>query len=103
MPKKDTKLENLSKTVHMLAEKTRLSELENLDYIFMEHYYTQLAGMMIDSRVKCGILLRIFWALSFPVEGFCYHPSGRIAGYAEGNINPDGGNGWAASNRLRNC
>jgi len=49
MPKKDTKLENLSNTVHMLVEETRLSELEDLDYIFMEHY-TQLAGMMTDSR-----------------------------------------------------
>jgi len=49
MPKKDTKLENLSKTVHMLVEEIRLSELENLDHIFMEHY-TQLAGMMTDSR-----------------------------------------------------
>jgi len=43
MPKKETKLENLSKTVYMLVEETRLSELEDLDYIFMEHY-TQLAG-----------------------------------------------------------
>lgn len=49
MPKKDTKLENLSKAVHILAEEIRLSELENLDHIFMEHY-TQQAGMMTDSR-----------------------------------------------------
>ncbi len=49
MPKKDTKLENLSKTIHMLVEETRLSELKGLDHIFMGHY-TQLAGMMTDSR-----------------------------------------------------
>ncbi len=31
MPKKDTKLENLSKTIHMLVEEMRVSESDGLD------------------------------------------------------------------------
>ncbi len=49
MAKKDTKLENLSKTVHMLIEEIRLSETEGLDCIFMD-VYSQQANMMTDSR-----------------------------------------------------
>ena len=49
MAKKDTKLENLSKTVHMLVEEIRLSETEGLDRLFMD-VYSQQAGMMTDSR-----------------------------------------------------
>ena len=49
MTKKDTKLENLSKTVHMLIEEIRLSETEGLDRIFMD-VYSQQADMMTDSR-----------------------------------------------------
>jgi len=49
MPKKDTKLENLSKTIHMLVEEMRVSESNGLDRIFME-YYTQQASMMTDTR-----------------------------------------------------
>lgn len=49
MAKKDTKLENLSKTVHMLIEEIRLSETEGLDRIFMD-VYSQQADMMTDSR-----------------------------------------------------
>ncbi len=70
MPKKDTKLENLSKAVHILVEEIRLSELENPDHIFMEHY-TQLAGMMTDSRQQGkvwhsfkdipGVVFLVFW------------------------------------------
>lgn len=33
MAKKDTKLKNLSKTVHMLVEEMRVSEVEGLDHI----------------------------------------------------------------------
>ena len=51
MTKKDTKLENLSKTVHMLIEEIRLSETEGLDRIFMD-VYSQQADMMTDSRAK---------------------------------------------------
>ncbi len=47
MAKKDTKLENLSKTVHMLIEEIRLSETEGPDRIFMDAY-SQIA----DSRPK---------------------------------------------------
>lgn len=49
MAKKDTKLENLSKTVHMLIEEIRLSQTEGLDRIFMD-VYSQQADMMTDSR-----------------------------------------------------
>ena len=49
MAKKDTKLENLSKTVHMLIEEIRLSETEGLGRIFMD-VYSQQADMMTDSR-----------------------------------------------------
>ncbi len=49
MAKKDTKLENLAKTVHMLIEEIRLSETEGLDRIFMD-VYSQQASMMTDSR-----------------------------------------------------
>ena len=38
MAKKDTKLENLSKTVHMPIEEIRLSETEGLGSIFMDVY-----------------------------------------------------------------
>ncbi len=51
MAKKDTKLENLSKTVHMIVEEIRISKAEGLDHIFMDPY-TQQAGMMTGSRVK---------------------------------------------------
>ena len=49
MAKKDTKLENLSKTVHVLVEEIRISEMEGLDRIFMD-VYSQQASMMTDSR-----------------------------------------------------
>ena len=49
MTKKDTKLENLSKTVHMLIEEIRLSQTEELDRIFMD-VYSQQADMTTDSR-----------------------------------------------------
>ena len=49
MAKKDTKLENLSKTVHMLIEEIRLSQTEGLDRIFMD-VYSQQADMTTDSR-----------------------------------------------------
>ncbi len=49
MPKKDTKLENLSKSIHILVEEIRVSEMDGLDHIFMEHYADQ-AGMMTDRR-----------------------------------------------------
>lgn len=45
MAKKDTKLENLSKTVHMLVEEIRISETKGLDHLFMD-VYSQQAGMM---------------------------------------------------------
>ncbi len=49
MAKKDTRLETLSKTVHMPIEEIRLSETEGLDRIFMD-IYSQQADMMTDSR-----------------------------------------------------
>ena len=49
MAKKDTKLENLLKTVHMLVEEIRISETEELDHIFMDVFPRQ-AGMMTDGR-----------------------------------------------------
>ncbi len=52
MPKKDTKLENLSKTIHMLVEETRLSELEGLDHIFMGHYTSVFPYLIMDTVHK---------------------------------------------------
>lgn len=49
MPKKDTKLENLSKSIHRLVEEIRVSEMDGLDLIFMRQY-AQQAGMMTDKR-----------------------------------------------------
>ena len=59
MPKKDTKLESLSKTVPMLAEEIRLSELEDPGHIFMEHD-TQQASMMTDCRQQ-GKIKQLLW------------------------------------------
>ena len=41
MAKKDTKLENLLKTVHMPVEEIRLSQTEGLGRIFMDVYSQQ--------------------------------------------------------------
>lgn len=38
MAKKDIKLENLSKTVHVFVEEIRILETEGLDCIFMDAY-----------------------------------------------------------------
>lgn len=54
MPKKDTKLESLSKTIHKLAEEIRISELDGLGHIFMESYVQQ-AGMMTDGRQQSKV------------------------------------------------
>lgn len=54
MAKKDTKLENLSKTVHMLIEEIRLSETEGPDRIFMD-VYSQQADRMTDSRQQAKV------------------------------------------------
>ena len=54
MAKKDTKLVNLSKTVHMLVEEIRVSQLEGLDRVFMDSY-AQQAGMMTDSRQQSKV------------------------------------------------
>lgn len=54
MAKKDTKLQNLSKTIHMLVEDIRVSQLQELDRIFMDSY-TRQAGMMSDSRQQSKV------------------------------------------------
>jgi len=54
MPKKDTKLESLSKTIHMLVEEIRVSKLDGPDHIFMDSYMRQ-AGMMTDSRQQSKV------------------------------------------------
>ena len=54
MAKKDTKLENLSKTVHMLVEEIRISDTEGLDHIFMD-VYSKHASMMTDSRQQSKV------------------------------------------------
>lgn len=54
MAKKDTKLDNLSKSVHMLVEEIRISETEGLDRIFMDAY-TRQADMMTDSRQQSKV------------------------------------------------
>lgn len=51
MAKKDTKLKNLSKTVHALVEEIRISEQNGLDRTFMD-FYVQQADKMTDSRLK---------------------------------------------------
>ncbi len=54
MAKKDTKLDHLSKSVHMLVEEIHISETEGLDRIFMD-VYTRQAGMMTDSRQQSKV------------------------------------------------
>lgn len=54
MAKKDTKLENLSKTVPMPVEEIRISQLKELVHIFMNSY-TQQADMMTDSRQQSKV------------------------------------------------
>ena len=54
MAKKDTKLDSLSKSVHMLVEEIRISETEGLDRIFMDAY-TRQADMMTDSRQQSKV------------------------------------------------
>ena len=56
---KDSKLENLAKTVHMLMEKIRLPETEGPDRIFMD-VYSQQADMMTDGRQQ-GKAKHAFW------------------------------------------
>jgi len=54
MAKKDTKLENLSKTVHAFVEEIRISERNGLDLTFMD-FYVQQAGKMMDSRQQAKV------------------------------------------------
>ena len=54
MAKKDTKLENLSKTVHALVEEIRISERNGLDRTFMD-FYVQQADKMTDSRQQAKV------------------------------------------------
>ena len=49
MPKKDTKLKQLSDIIHITVEDIRESEIEGLDLLFMECYIEQ-AEMLSDSR-----------------------------------------------------
>lgn len=54
MAKKDTKLENLSKTVHALVEEIRISERNGLDRTFID-FYVQQADKMTDSRQQAKV------------------------------------------------
>ena len=49
MPKKDTKLKQLSDIIHITVEDIRESGIEGLDFLFMECYMEQ-AEMLSDSR-----------------------------------------------------
>ena len=49
MPKKDTKLKQLSDIIHITVEDIRESGIEGLDLLFMECYMEQ-AEMLFDSR-----------------------------------------------------
>ena len=55
MPKKDTKLQKLSATIHITVEEMRGLGIENLDRMFMDEYLKQ-ADRLTDSRSKFGIL-----------------------------------------------
>lgn len=49
MPKKDTKLIQLSEKVHIAVEEMKNLGVENLDQMFLE-IYTEQAGRLTDSR-----------------------------------------------------
>lgn len=49
MPKKSTKLEQLSEKIHITVEKMRNLGAENLDHMFLE-IYTQQTSQLTDTR-----------------------------------------------------
>ncbi len=56
MAKKDTKLKNLSKTVHMFVEEIRVSGLEELDHIFMNSYFRKYLCKIFSQKRDLTLL-----------------------------------------------
>ena len=54
MPKKDTKLQKLSETIHIAVEEIRGLGIERLDKVFMDEYLEQ-AGRLTDSRQQVKV------------------------------------------------
>lgn len=54
MPKKDTKLQKLSETIHITVEEIRGLGIEELDRMFMEEYLKQ-ADLLTDSRQQVKV------------------------------------------------
>ena len=54
MPKRDTKLQKLSETIHITVEELRGLGVEGLDRLFMEEYLSQ-AGQLTDSRQQVKV------------------------------------------------
>lgn len=55
MPKKDTKLQKLSETIHITVEEIRCLGIEGLDQMFMEECLKQ-AEQLTDSRQQVKVL-----------------------------------------------
>lgn len=54
MPKKDTKLQKLSETIHITVEEMKGLGIDGLDVLFMEHYLGQ-ADRLTDSRQQAKV------------------------------------------------
>jgi len=54
MPRKDTKLQKLSETIHIMVEELRGLDIEDLDAMFMEEYLVQ-AERLTDSRQQSKV------------------------------------------------
>ena len=54
MSKKETNLQNLSKTIHIRVEELRGLGIKDLDKVFMEEYLLQ-AGQLTDSRQQAKV------------------------------------------------
>ena len=54
MPKKDTKLQKLSETIHITVEEMRCLGIDGLDRMFMEEY-TRQADLLTDTRQQAKV------------------------------------------------
>lgn len=73
MPKKDTKLQKLSETIHITVEEIRCLGIEGLDQMFMEECLKQ-AEQLTDSRQQVkvlhsvkdiiGIVFLLYWLIT---------------------------------------
>ena len=64
MPKKSTKLEQLSEKIHITIEEMRNLGVEDLDHMFLEIYVDRSLSLLIpDNRRKSNIPSKMLWGL----------------------------------------